>query len=486
MRLPLAVAALAAVLVACDRPPADPPPRHFMHGGVWFPAAAGYWVHQYATNDDIERLMADLGFACVESPSPPAGGLRCERGFRLPWLLRRTDHAEFEFRPDGAVALARLGCRFEFFEANALSGTCAPYTPRGAVYPNAEAFAAMALAMLRPARIGEAISTYRMPATANGPLADAEEAVDRLRRWRFACDPPLHRYTATFRGNVGEIRELTCQQWSLPATGVTPQSQQVIVRYDTANLAVLGVTARLDDATAVLPPMLHTPRAAASAASAASAATLALETVTGERFEIPLSSVGTGSRKQTREAFATLTPDSQRALVRAYLERREREWGGRLEKLSQAYLGSLEWYGPDALEHVDALVADERPDLGAAVLKYRCFEADLHGASWLDVDGAPRIMAACIDERRAAMPRSIATLDRLLARELRTLAGMDAKALNAFLDFRRDAAYVYALGPDNGASAAALADVVAGKEGIAPDLAAIVAAAIAQRDRPAR
>jgi hypothetical protein len=138
------------------------------------------------------------------------------------------------------------------------------------------------------------------------------------------------------------------------------------------------------------------------------------------------------------------------------------------------------------MEHVDALVSDERPDLGAAILKYRCFEADLHGASWLDVDGAPRIMAACIDERRPTMPRSIATLDRLLAQQVRTLSGMDARALNAFLDFRRDAAYVYALGPDNGESAAALADVVAGKEGIDPDLAAIVAAAIERRDRPAR
>ena len=410
--------------------------------------------------------------------------MRCERGFRLPWLLRRTDHAEFEFRSNGAVALARLGCSFAFFEAHAFSGNCAPYAPRGAVYPNAEAFAAMAAAMLRPTRIGEAISTYRMPATANEPLADAEEAVDRLRRWRFACDQPLHRYKATFRGNVGEIRELTCQQWSLHAAGVTPQSQQVIVRYDTANLAVLGVTARLDDALGGA--ATDAPYAACGRAATAAAATLALETVAGERFEIPLSSVGTGSRKQTREAFATLTPDSQRALVRAYLERREREWGGRLEKLSQAYLGSLEWYGPDALAHVDALVSDERPDLGAAILKYRCFEADLHGASWLDVDGAPRLMGACVDARRAAMPRSIATLDRLLAQELRTLAGMDARALNAFLDFRRDAAYVYALGPDNGVSAAALADVVAGKEDIDPDLAAIVAAAIARRDRPAR
>ncbi len=93
------------------------------------------------------------------------------------------------------------------------------------------------------------------------------------------------------------------------AAGVTPQSQQVIVRYDTANLAVLDVTARLDDAVVALPREFHTPRAADATASAA---TLALETVAGERFEIPLNSVGTGSRQQTREAFATLTPDSQR------------------------------------------------------------------------------------------------------------------------------------------------------------------------------
>ncbi len=103
--------------------------------------------------------------------------------------------------------------------------------------------------------------------------------------------------------------------------------------------------------------------------------------------------------------------------MQAYVDRRSREWGGRLETLAQAYLGSLEWYGPDVLAHVDALASDERPELGAAILKYRCLEANLHGASWLDVDGAPRIMAACIDDRRAVIPRSIATLDQLLARD---------------------------------------------------------------------
>ena len=55
-----------------------------------------------------------------------------------------------------------------------------------------------------------------------------------------------------------------------------------------------------------------------------------------------------------------------------------------------------------------------------------CLEVNLHSASLRDLDGAPRIMAACIDDRRATMPRSIATLDRLLARELRTLSFMDA------------------------------------------------------------
>ena len=103
--------------------------------------------------------------------------------------------------------------------------------------------------------------------------------------------------------------------------------------------------------------------------------------------------------------------------MQAYLDRRSREWDGRLETLAQAHLGALEWYGPDVLAHVDALASDERPELGAAILKYRCLEAKLHGASWLDVDGAPRIMAACIDDRRAVMPRSIATLDQLLARD---------------------------------------------------------------------
>ncbi len=120
---------------------------------------------------------------------------------------------------------------------------------------------------------------------------------------------------------------------------------------------------------------------------------------------------------------------------------------------------------------MDALASDDRPELGAAILKYRCLEANLQGASLRDIDGASRLMGACIDARRAAMPRSIATLDRLLAQELRTLAGMNAGALNAFLDFRRDTAYVYALGPDNGVSAAALADVVAHRKSIDPDLA---------------
>ena len=56
-----------------------------------------------------------------------------------------------------------------------------------------------------------------------------------------------------------------------------------------------------------------------------------------------------------------------------------------------------------------------------------------------------------------------------------------------FSNFRHHAICVYALGPDNRVySAAALAEVVAGKDGLEPSLATIVTAALAQRDRPAR
>jgi len=76
-------------------------------------------------------------------------------------------------------------------------------------------------------------------------------------------------------------------------------------------------------------------------------------------------------------------------------------------------------------------------------------------------------------------------MDGLLAEDLGVLANSNARVLNAFLDFRRDVLYVYALGRDGHASGGALEAVVNGKEGeLNPDLAALVSAALAQRDRP--
>jgi hypothetical protein len=480
MRRMLTMAALALVAVACVQAPGDPPPRHFMQGGVWYPAATGYWFHQYAVEDDLERLMPELGFECRKSPDPGTAWLRCERGFRVPGLLWRTDFAEFQLRRNGAIALAWSGCRFAFFGSEKLGGSCTPYMAKGAVYPDIETFAAMAEAMLRPTPIGQPTSIFRLPPKrADAPPRDAEALVDQLEQWRFECVAPRRRSTTSFRGNVGKVYETTCQQWSLRVQGTTPQSQQVIIRYDSLDLAVLDVTVRLDGIAAVLTPSLHTPRAASGSTVAPA---LALETVTGERIDMPWSAIGTGSGKQTREGFLTLTPESQRALVQAYLDKQEQAWGRPPEKLAQAYLGSLEWYGPDALPHIDALASDERPDLGAAILKYRCLEISLPGMS-PDGEAATRDMATCIDERRAAMPRSLAVLDRLLANELRTIAGMDAGALNANFDFRRDVMYAIALGPDGKESAAALVEVTAGKQGLEPRLAQLVARALAQQDR---
>lgn len=481
MRLMLATAALALVAAACGQAPGDPPPRWFMEGGVWYPAATGYWFHQYAAEDDLERLMAGLGFECTNAPGKGGDSLRCERGFRLPGLLSRTDYAEFALRRNGAIALARSGCRFAFFGSESLGGSCTPYAAKGAVYPGIEAFAAMTEAMLRPMPIGQPTSILRLPPRgAHAPARDAEALTDQLKQWRFECEAPQGRFTTSFRGNVGEVLEATCQQWSLRAPGVAPQSQQVVIRYDSLDLAVLDVTVRLDGNAAVLSPSLHTP-SVASGETAAPA--LTLETVTGERIAMPPAAIGMGSGQQTREGFLTLTPESQRALVQAYLDKQAKEWGRPPEKLSQAYLGKLAWYGPDALPHVDALATDERPELGAAILKYRCFEVNLPGMS-PDGEAAGRAMAACIDERRAAMPRSLAVLDRLLANELRAIATMDARGLNAFFDFRRDVMYAIALGPDGKESAAALDEVTAGKPGLDPRLAQLVGRALAQHDRP--
>lgn len=488
----LVLVALTIALASCGRTPGDPPPRSFLRGGVWFPAATGYWFHQYAERDEIERLMQDLAFTCNEATKADETRLRCERGFRMPGgVLSRTDYVQFGFRRSGAVASAESDCRYAFFDAPSLSGTCAPFAASGAVYPNVATFAAMAEAMLRPLPPHQPISMFVLTRGGLAAMEDANALVDRLARWRFECETPIHRYTSGFRGNAGEILDLHCRQWSLHTPTSKPQSQEVVVRYDSVDLAVLGVTARLDGVAAPLSPLLNTPRDASARGTETYSArgvptSITLETVSGERFEMPLSAVGTGSRQATREGFVALTPESQRLLIQTYLGKQYRQWGGKIDRLSHASLGALEWYGPDALPHLDALVSDERPELGAAVLRYRCFEVNLGSGQPFDAERLARTMADCIDERRVALPQSIVAMDRLLAQDLRVLEGSDARALNAFFDFKRDVIYLYALGPDGKESAAALEATVAGKDGLDASLASLVASALAQRDRPLR
>jgi hypothetical protein len=472
-------------LAGCDRFRADPlpPPRAFMPGGVWFPAATGYWLHQYAEADEIERLMHGLGFAC--EPSTGAGRtMRCERGFRFAGgMLSRKDYVQLTFRRNGAVAAAQSGCEYAVFDWGAFSGTCNTYAARGAVYPNVQAFATMTEAMLRPAPMHQPISMFRLPPGVVAPLADAQAAVDLLSRWRYDCEQPRRQYAIGFRGRKGEILMARCRQWSLRTSAGEPQSQEIVVRYDSVDLAVLEVSVRLDDAAATLSPALNT-RIDASARAKEPPA-LTLETLAGEKFEMPMSAVGSGSREQTREGFATLTPQSQRVLVEAYLDKQSKDWPGKLTHRSHANLPLLEWYGPQVQSHLDALIADDPPELGAALVKYMCFDSPLRDIPSGDADRLAQAMAACIDQRRADLPNTIALMDRLLAADLRGLANMNARALDAFWNFRLEVLEVYALGADAKEAGTALDEVAGGKEGLDPNLARLVQSALVQRDRPA-
>jgi hypothetical protein len=67
---------------------------------------------------------------------------------------------------------------------------------------------------------------------------------------------------------------------------------------------------------------------------------------------------------------------------------------------------------------------------------------------------------------------------------MRVHAGSNARALNAYFDFKRDVIYVHALGTDGKESAPALKEIAQGKEGLDANLASLVASALAQRDRP--
>jgi hypothetical protein len=496
------VVAAALGLAACERvadigAPDVPPPRSFMRGGVWFPAASGYWFHQYTEIDELTTLMSDLDFACATvtpaDGNAGTGRLRCERSFRLPLgVLSRTDIAEFSFRRNGAVESAEAGCRYALFDSQKMSGRCQTFAAPGAVYPGVESFARVVETMLRPAAIHQAVSMYRLPTAPRAPLRDVDEAVDLLTRWRFDCDAPRQGYSTGFRGRIGAVTELVCRQYSLRTPGRASQSQHVVVRYDTVDLAVLGVEVRLDDATATLSPAFHT-RMGGSArpggSGVAALPPLLLETRSGEKFEVPISAVGTGSRQATRDGFESLTPASQRELLQAYLDKLALQWGAAPERLSYLNPAALEWYGPEALPHLTELLSDERPVLGAALLKYLCFEAPARSEARLD-NARPSerswdTMRACIDRRRADMPRSLAMMDQLLARDLRNLEASDAPALNAFYNFRRDVSYVAALGQDAKEAGRALEAVVAGKDGLSPYLQELVGAALAGPERRA-
>ena len=338
--------------------------------------------------------------------------------------------------------------------------------------------------MLRPAGRHRAIDVNRLETTPVAPLKDADEAVDRLTRWRFACETPKLRYRVEFRGKVGEVDQLRCEQFSLRPPEGPPQSQQVLVHYDSVDGAVLGVEARLDDASVMLPEAINT-RSADRAAAAQPR--LQLETLSGQRFEVLVREVGTGGRQATRDGFVSLTPASQRDLLQAYLDKLELQWSTPPERLSHLNATSLEWYGPQALPHLDEMLSDERPVVGAAVLKWLCTEE----AAANDVQQGNRFrsapyryaMRSCVDRHRDGKANVIATMDRLLAQDMRDLAASDAGALNAFIDFREYILYVFALGQDAKEAGPALTATVAGKEGLAPDLEVLMAAVLAPPDR---
>jgi hypothetical protein len=494
--------ALAAALglAACERvadivAPDVPAPRSFMRGGAWFPAATGYWFHQYAEIEELTALMSALDFACATvTPADGNAGaerLHCERSFRAPGgILSRTDTAEFGFRRNGAVEFAESGCRCAFFDSPKLSGACQPFAAPGAVYPSVATYARVVDAMLRPAANHQPVSVRRLKAAPRPPLRDADEAVELLARWRFDCDVPKQHYRVGFRGKTGEVTELRCRQHSLRAPGRPQQSQHVVVRYDTVDLAVLGVEVRLDDATATLTQAINSRKdrdGRAGGSGAAAPPPLMLETRSGEKFEVPIGAVGTGSRQATRDGFESLTPASQRELLKAYLDKLAVQWGAAPGRLSWLTASALEWYGPEALPHLAELLSDERPVLGAALLKYLCFESTARSEARLDYalrsERLWETMRTCIDRRRADLPRSLAMMDQLLARDLRSLEASDARTLNAFFDFRRDVFYVAALGVDAKEAGRTLEAVVAGKDGLSPDLRELVAGALAGTKR---
>jgi hypothetical protein len=482
-----------AGLSGCERPDdstaIDPqPPRNFMKGGAWFPEAIGYWFHQYAERDELVALMDEAGFTCAPASAPASGPgiehLRCERSFTyVGGLLSRSDSARFSFRGNGTVEFAEAGCQYTLFDSPTLSGKCKRFVASGAVYPSAEIFAQVVYGMLRPASAHRSIDVNRFEPAPPAPLTDADDAVERLTRWRFDCEFPKQRYRMGFRGKIAQVDTLRCQQYSLRTLGNRPQSQQVLVYYDSVDLAVLAIEVRLDDSSAMLPQAIST-RAADRAS--ASQPRLLLQTRSGDRFEVLISDVGSGSRLATREGFESLTPASQLDLLKAYLYKMELQWGAAPARLSHLNAPALEWYGPQALPQLAGLLSDDRPVQGAALLKHLCAdEAATSGAQQGNLPGTEPYaysMKRCLDRYRGELPGSVSAMDRLLAQDLRDLEASSVQALNALLDFRKHVSYVIALGPDAREAGPALEALVNNKDGFSPDLQALIAEALRRPD----
>ena len=177
-------------------------------------------------------------------------------------------------------------------------------------------------------------------------MEDADALVDRLAALALRvrnADPSL--YLGIPRQRGGDSRSALPAMEPAHARPGKPQSQEVVVRYDSVDLAVLGVTARLDGVAVPLSPLLNTPRDASARGTETYGArgvptSITLETVSGERFEMPLSSrrhwFATGDARGLRSAHAGIAaaadPDIPRQAVSG-------QWGGKIDRLSHASLG---------------------------------------------------------------------------------------------------------------------------------------------------
>ncbi len=489
--VPLAVISFFCLAVVGCGTPATPgssapvPLRNFMGGGMFFPEAMGYWFHQYVEQEQVTDFLRDQGFVC-ESAGNPDGKIGpdtflCQRIHRYLWgATTRTDTAKVAFRGNGSIELAEAGCQYMFFDQPEWYGSCKRFIALGAVFPDVDTFARVVTTTMLPAKaMGGAVGVNIGRNVPLEPLQDANDVVERLTRWHFNCPFPKQQYRTSFRGNVGTTEMLVCEQFSLRPLGERPQRQQVVVHYESMDLAILSMEVRLDDASVALPAALHVAKARMATAALPR---IQLENKSGERFEILVKDVGVGSRTATLEGFEALTPDSRREILKAYLRKMDAQWE-RQPPTHLSYLNptALEWYGPEAIPVLHEMLSDEVPTVGAALLKYLCAQeatiAKPQDTNALSYRPYRYALQYCYDQRRAALPKSVALMDRLLARNLNDHVSSDVRALNAFGDFRDYILHVIALGPDARESGAALKAVIANKDGLELNLQELIAEA---------